>query len=201
MAVNPPNALSFLRIFAVPVFIWMMLERHESWALWIFIAAGVTDALDGYIAKRFNMQTVLGSYLDPIADKLLLVSGFITLTVVNGMPLWLTLLVVTRDLVIIGGAVVFHLMTSRLEMDPLWISKLNTATQIVLLTAALVRDTFQMGHGLVEGLIWVTAATTVTSGLWYVIEWSQRLTPAMEAQAHDALPPGEEPRDSARKPS
>lgn len=173
---NLPNALSFLRIFFVPAFIWLVLDGEMEEALWLFIIAGITDGLDGFIAKRFDMVTELGKYLDPVADKLLLLAGFIILSWVGMMPLWLTLMVVTRDLVIIAGAIIFQVVTGALRMEPLWISKVNTVVQIITLVLVLVRQVH--GHDLVNGLadlfILAAGATTLISGLAYVFEWSRR---------------------------
>ncbi|MBF0152574.1 MAG: CDP-alcohol phosphatidyltransferase family protein [Magnetococcales bacterium] len=175
---NLPNALSFLRIFVVPVFIWLMLNGGENVALWLFALAGVTDAVDGFIAKRFGMVTELGGYLDPLADKLLLVSGFTVLTYLGQMPLMLTLTVVTRDVIILIGAVVFQLMTGSLRMQPLWISKVNTAAQILMVMVTMVSQVHGVLIWLVPWFIWVTTATTSISGLVYVFSWTRKLADA-----------------------
>ncbi|MEO5364652.1 MAG: CDP-alcohol phosphatidyltransferase family protein [Magnetococcus sp. DMHC-8] len=170
---NLPNALSFLRIFSVPLLIWLVLENHVAGALWLFAVAGLTDALDGFIAKRFQMETELGQYLDPLADKLLLLSGFITLTLFDLLPLWLTLLVVTRDVVIVGGALVYQVMTGSLQIKPLWISKLNTVVQMLLLLLVLwSANRNNLGNWL-ELFIWLTAGTTLLSGGSYILAWSR----------------------------
>ncbi|MGN7612254.1 CDP-alcohol phosphatidyltransferase family protein [Magnetococcales bacterium HHB-1] len=171
---NLPNFLSLLRICAVPVFIGFLVEGHHAWALWLFAFAGLTDGLDGFIAKRFGMVTTLGSYLDPLADKLLLISGFITLTVLGHLSIWLTLMMVTRDLLIIGGAVLYQLLTQSLRMEPLWISKINTFMQIILLLLVMVHLTYQIGGAWIDYFVWLTAMTTGASGIIYIIEWSRR---------------------------
>ncbi|OSM05058.1 CDP-alcohol phosphatidyltransferase family protein [Magnetofaba australis] len=173
---NVPNTLSFLRIFSAPLFIWLLLNDWMNAALWLFLVAGVTDAVDGFIAKRFGLQTELGAYLDPLADKLLLLSGFITLSVIDVMPLWMTLLVVTRDLVIVGGALVYQLATGALRMEPLIISKLNTVAQITLLVAVLAEQAFGAFEWLFTPLLIFAALTTAASGLAYTIEWTRRAT-------------------------
>ncbi|MBF0370666.1 MAG: CDP-alcohol phosphatidyltransferase family protein [Magnetococcales bacterium] len=170
---NLPNALSFLRILAVPAFIWLVLEAHPQAALWLFAIAGITDALDGFIAKRFNMVTELGGYLDPMADKALLLAGFVTLSVMGQIPLWLVLIVVTRDLVIIGGAVVFQVVTGALRMEPLWISKVNTVMQMVLLCVVLLQGVRGGLEEVLLVLMLLTAGTTITSGWLYVVRWSR----------------------------
>ncbi|MBF0625823.1 MAG: CDP-diacylglycerol--glycerol-3-phosphate 3-phosphatidyltransferase [Magnetococcales bacterium] len=174
---NLPNFLSLLRILAVPAFIWLV-SNGELVAGWIlFAAAGVTDALDGYLAKRLDQVTELGSYLDPLADKLLLVSGFVVLTVEGLMPLWLTLAMVTREILILVGALVVQLLTGHLRMEPLKVSKVNTVAQIVTVWLVL----FSAAHGgvlvwAIGPLLWFTLITTVVSGLMYVFEWSRRVT-------------------------
>ena len=161
---NWPNALSFLRIFSVPLLIWLVAEGYTTGALWLFALAGATDALDGFIAKRFHMETTLGRYLDPLADKLLLLAGFITLTVLDLLPLWLTLLVVTRDVVIVGGALVYQTMTGTLEIKPLRISKVNTVCQMLLLFLVLQHAVHGALQEWLDPLIWLTALTTLFSG-------------------------------------
>lgn len=170
---NLPNVLSFLRILSVPVFIWLLLDGQTGWAMWLFAGAGITDALDGFIAKRYNMETELGRYLDPLADKILLVAGFVTLSLNNLLPLWLTLLVVTRELLIIGGAMVFQVVTGDLRMEPLWISKVNTVVQILLVVTVLIRTTQHILENLVTVLIVLAGVTTILSGGVYVIRWSR----------------------------
>ena len=171
---NIPNTLSLFRICAVPVLIWLILNGQMEWAFWLFFIASLTDALDGFIAKRFSMHTQLGAYLDPLADKLLLVSGFIILSVIGIMPLWITLLVVTRDILIIGGALVYQSMTGSLQMRPLWISKLNTTMQLSLLMVVLLSTTYDLLSSLMTPMTFVTAATTLISGWSYVSEWTQQ---------------------------
>jgi cardiolipin synthase len=180
---NLPNFLSFLRIFSVPLLIWLIVENHATGAMWLFAVAGLTDALDGFIAKRFQMETELGRYLDPLADKLLLLSGFITLTVLELLPLWLTLLVVTRDVVIVGGALVYQVMTGTLQIKPLWISKVNTVNQMLLLLLVLQSVAGGGMEKWVEPLVWLTAITTLFSGGSYVFDWS-RLAAHQEGVRH-----------------
>ena len=171
---NLPNILSFLRILSVPLFIWLMLEKHIIGALCLFTLAGLTDALDGFIAKRFGMETELGKYLDPLADKLLLMAGFITLTSLGFLPSWLMLLVVTRDVLIVGGALLYQMVTGALYIEPLWTSKLNTVFQMFLLVFVLFNAIYALWPSLLESLIWLTAMTTLVSGGEYVFEWSRR---------------------------
>ncbi|HAT51168.1 MAG TPA: CDP-diacylglycerol--glycerol-3-phosphate 3-phosphatidyltransferase [Alphaproteobacteria bacterium] len=171
---NVPNFLSFCRIFSVPAFIWLVLNDFLHWALFLFIMAGITDALDGYIAKRFNSVTKLGEFLDPLADKLLITSGFITLTINGLMPLWITLIVVTRDLVIIAGAIVFQVLTGSLKMEPLVISKINTVMQIILIISIMIENLYLLKFSLMTMLLIIVSFTTVLSGVIYIFIWSKR---------------------------
>ncbi|MBF0124088.1 MAG: CDP-alcohol phosphatidyltransferase family protein [Magnetococcales bacterium] len=172
---NIPNGLSFLRICAVPIFIWLLLNREMQWAFWLFVLASLTDALDGFIAKRFNMHTELGAYLDPLADKLLLVCGFIVLTVLGDIPLWITLLVTTRDIMIIGGALLYQVMTNSLRMQPMWMSKVNTTMQIILLGVVMLSLEVVPVAILVAPLTIMVAVTTLISGWQYVNVWTRQV--------------------------
>lgn len=173
---NLPNALSILRILSVPVFIWSIFKGHLEVAFWLFLAAGISDGLDGYIAKRFEMQTELGAFLDPIADKLLLVSAFISLTMVDLIPLWLTLIVVSRDILIVAGALLYQVLTGHLEMEPLAVSKVNTVLQIFLVLAVLALEDYGLMAELIGPASWTVALTTIISGLAYIAEWTRRAT-------------------------
>lgn len=175
-----PNIITFSRLAAVPLAVWLILNDQILFAFWLFIAAGISDAVDGYIAKRFDAVTVLGSYLDPLADKSLLVSVYITLGVVGYLDNWLVILVVFRDLLIVGGALVFQTMTQSLIMQPLFVSKINTFAQIVLAALVLGAGGYNVDAGVVmEMMLIIVAVTTFLSGLMYVIKWTQKAN-AME---------------------
>lgn len=183
MPLNLPNLITVLRIIAVPITVWLIVEGYLMWAFWLFVAAGVSDALDGFIAKRFNMETELGKYLDPIADKILLVTIFITLGVEGHIASWLVILVVFRDFVIIAGAVLFETMTHSLTMKPLMVSKVNTVVQIVF--AAVVMAYVGYGielNGVMDVLVIITAATTIVSGLAYAFDLFKRWAKVEEKQ-------------------
>ena len=172
---NLANAISVARLCAAPLVVWLILSDELALAFWIFLAAGLSDALDGFIAKRWGRLTMLGAYLDPIADKALLVGAYIALGYYGGLPLWLVILVVFRDMTIVGGAVLFRMVTDTLSMEPLMISKVNTVTQIVLATVLLGHLGLDLGlGGLVEVLIYVVAVTTLASGGAYIFEWTRR---------------------------
>jgi cardiolipin synthase len=174
--INLPNAVTFARLLSVPVIVWLMLDGKMTFAFWLFIGAGVSDAIDGYLAKRFNARSEFGAYLDPLADKALLVATFLTLGWLKHLPSWLVILVVFRDLLIIGGAVVVHVLTQAFKSRPMMISKVNTAMQIALVTFVLAR--LGLGfeeYGVSHVLFLVVAATTVLSGGAYLVHWARRL--------------------------
>jgi cardiolipin synthase (CMP-forming) len=174
--ISIPNVLSFARLLSVPVIVWLLIDEQLGAAFWLFVAAGVTDGIDGFIAKRFNSKTELGSYLDPLADKSLLVAVYVTLGWTSKLPLWLVILVVFRDLTIVGGALLEQTLTQSFKSRPMMVSKINTALQLAL--AALVLARLGLGFddfGLTTALVIVVAATTVLSGLLYLFHWARRL--------------------------
>ncbi|MSO77069.1 MAG: CDP-alcohol phosphatidyltransferase family protein [Alphaproteobacteria bacterium] len=170
---NLPNTISLMRLLCVPVAIWLIVTDDFAAAFWLFVLAGVSDAVDGVLARRWGWRTKLGSYLDPLADKALVVSVYVTLGLHQHLPAWLVILVVFRDMVIIGGAMLQYAFTANLpRIKPLMISKLNTVAQILLagLTLAMLglgaRD-----FGLATLLIYGVALTTLFSGLVYGRQW------------------------------
>ncbi len=171
-----PNLISLLRLCLVPLAIWLMLSDHYLGAFWVFIAAGVSDAIDGFIAKHFDVRTTLGGYLDPLADKALLTSVYVTLGYEDHIEDWLVILIVFRDVLIIGGAILYQTLTQALTMQPLWISKINTVAQIMLaaLLLGLLGYEIPNGVGIVQALTWFVAATTVASGFAYLFIWGAR---------------------------
>jgi len=174
--VNFPNLLSFARLLSVPLIMWLVLDGQMTLAFWLFVAAGVTDAIDGFIAKHFNAKTDLGSFLDPLADKALLVGIYLTLGWLGHIPIWLVILVAFRDLTIVGGALLEQTLTQSFKSQPMMVSKINTTLQIAL--AALVLARLGLGFhdwGITGVLVFAVAITTVLSGLTYLIEWTRRL--------------------------
>lgn len=172
IAANVPNLITLGRIFAVPLLVWLIIHDEMSAAFWVFVAAGVSDALDGFIAKRFGFVTVLGTYLDPVADKALLVSAYVTLGHAGLINTWLVILVVFRDVLIIGGTLLFHTLDRPVEMRPLFISKLNTLLQILLV--AILLGNLGVGvpdFGALPVLAYCVGVSTVLSGLAYLGRW------------------------------
>ncbi|MEQ9255436.1 MAG: CDP-alcohol phosphatidyltransferase family protein, partial [Alphaproteobacteria bacterium] len=178
--ISLPNVITLARLVTVPLIVWLLMDGRFAPAFWLLVAAGLSDAVDGYIARRFNRRTHLGAYLDPLADKALLVGVFVALGVQGHLPSWLVILVVSRDILIIGGALLIHTLTQKLRMAPIWLSKLNTVTQIVLAVLVvaelgLATSLTPLTAPLIGLLIWVVALTTVASGGQYVVTWLQRL--------------------------
>lgn len=164
-----PNLITLLRLCAVPAAVWLIIKGRLDLAFWVFVGAGVSDALDGWIARRWNLRSALGALLDPVADKALLVSVYVTLAMIGVLPDWLAILVVFRDALIVGGVVVFYLLGTPRPIEPILISKANTALQIGLAALALFLAGFGLeAAGLLEALVWATAATTLASGAAYV---------------------------------
>jgi cardiolipin synthase len=174
-----PNILSLARLLSVPVAIMLMLDGSYALCFWLFVAAGVTDAIDGWIAKTFDARTALGAYLDPLADKALVVSTYLMLGWLGHIPAWLVVLVVFRDVLIVGGAMVAYFMMGDLHARPLAVSKLNTAIQIALVGAVLASLGLGFGHPVIVWLlVHLAAATTVLSGGAYLWQWGRRLARA-----------------------
>jgi cardiolipin synthase len=167
-----PNLITLARLFAVPLAVWLILQREMDLAFWLFIAAGVSDAVDGFIAKRFDAKSQVGAVLDPVADKALLVSVYVTLGATGFLPSWLVILVVFRDVLIVGGVLTLYVLGQEPAIRPLFVSKANTATQILLAAAVLLNAAYGVpSSGIVAVLLWIVAATTFASGAAYVARW------------------------------
>src|SRR6187431_504207 len=132
-----PNLITLGRILLVPVLVWAIISGEMQLAFLLFLVAGISDAIDGFLAKRFNMATVLGAYLDPLADKVLIVSIYVALGFVGALPAWLVILVVSRDIMIVGAVMLSWLIGRPVAIRPALVSKLNTAAQIVFATVKL----------------------------------------------------------------
>ncbi len=168
MLITLPNLLTVIRILLVPVFILFLLYRHLGAALGVLIGAGATDVLDGLIARRANQRTVLGTYLDPIADKILIASGFVTLSFLGLVPLWAAVTVVSRDLILMLGALVLIITDTGVDVRPTVLGKATTLLQLLYVIAVLVaaridRSPHQLAPLLILGMI-----VTILSGLQYL---------------------------------
>lgn len=169
-----PNAITLARLCAVPAIVWLVLRAEFAAAFWLFALAGASDAIDGWLARRRGVSAV-GALLDPVSDKVLLDGLYVTLAAVKVLPDWLAILVLFRDLVIVGGVLVLAFLGQKITIRPLKISKLNTALQILLVMVALLQTAYPhtlVGTGLwVFGrvLVWVVGATTLASGAAYIL--------------------------------
>lgn len=170
-----PNAISLLRIALVVPIVWLMLHGRFEQAIVLFFIAGFSDGLDGWLAKHYGWHTRLGGILDPVADKLLVASAFITLVYTGHVPLWLAALVVLRDVVIVGGATAYNFLIGPVEGEPTRISKLNTALELLYVLFVLSRAAFAWPS---ETIVTVLGAgvlvTVVVSGIDYVWSWTRR---------------------------
>jgi cardiolipin synthase len=188
---NIPNFLTLLRIVAIPYFLILLEAGQYGQALTIFVAAGITDALDGAIARLMHTKTTLGAYLDPAADKLLLLSAFIALGFMHVVPRWLVVLVISRDVVVVLGYFLLFVMTQEtMEVKPSATGKLSTALQLLSVTTVLLD---LMRNGLVSpplklGVFYVTAFVTAVAGLQYMyrgLAWLQRHDEPASSAKHD----------------
>lgn len=172
---NYALAITLLRFLLAPLLVWLLHEGAYLAALGVFLAGSISDALDGYIARRFHQGTALGALLDPLADKLLIACGILMLAWLGHFPWWLAVAVLLRDFVIMGGALAYRRSTGRLEMAPLMISKVNTTLQFILVLAILAEAGGQRWLGpVLQPLVWLVFATTLASGVQYVRVWSRR---------------------------
>lgn len=170
-----PNLITLARLLSVPVTVYLILQDYFAAAFWIFLAAGLSDAVDGLVAKHFRVTSLVGSFLDPLADKALLMAVYVALGSLGHIPLWLVILIVFRDLLIIGGALLFQTLTHSLKMEPLFISKVNTVAQITLAGIVLAGLGLEASGGWLEPvLVYAVAATTLASGAAYVVKWGRR---------------------------
>jgi cardiolipin synthase (CMP-forming) len=167
---NIPNLITLLRIILVPVIVILLMQGSFFKALIVFIAAGLSDALDGFLARILHQKTVLGSYMDPIADKALLSSAFVTLSVLHIIPGWLTVIVISRDFIILLGISVLSIMSISVEIRPAFVSKITTAVQLITVLLALLTRCLPGGVDKMwlSALYWVTALFTIVSGLHYM---------------------------------
>ena len=175
-----PNLITLGRILLVPVVVWAIATPGAMWiAFVLFVAAGASDAVDGYLAKRFHMTTELGSYLDPLADKALIVSIYLTLGINGLIPRWLVILVVSRDILIVGGIMLSWVIGSPLKIKPLLVSKLNTVAQIMFACVVLGSLGFNIAADtLTLVLMGLVAVLTLLSVAAYVAEWVRHMNTA-----------------------
>jgi cardiolipin synthase len=171
-----PNLITVGRIVLVPVVIWAITSGNMLLAFWLFVAAGISDAVDGFLAKRLNAQTEFGAYLDPLADKALLMSIYVTLSIEGLLPRWIVIAVVSRDIMIMGAVVLSWVMNRPVEIHPLIVSKLNTTAQIALAALVLASSGFKFDPGQAKDVALVLAGgLTVISAAAYLVEWMRHM--------------------------
>ena len=176
-----PNFLSLFRIILVPVTVIFLIDGSFLKALVVFTMAGVTDALDGFLARVLNQQTILGAFLDPIADKALLTSCFVTMSVLGIIPAWLAVLVVSRDFIILLGIAIMFMVSVSFEIKPALVSKATTALQVVTVFFALILKILPGDFDYLWMLLlyWLTAGFTIISGFHYIIRWISTINGAI----------------------
>lgn len=167
---NIPNLITMLRIAAVPLLVWWLFDSQFYNALLLFFLMGLSDAVDGYLARTFNWKTTLGAYLDPAADKIMLICAYVTLGALNLLPHWLVLAVIVRDVVLLAGALSYVSSTRRLEIQPSLISKFNTFVQIILVLAIVYSQISALPVVMIQTLVGLTLLTTVASAYDYLLE-------------------------------
>lgn len=176
-SLNLPNCITIARVLSVPVMLWLLLGGRYQAAFFLFMLAGVSDAVDGWLAKRFDLQTELGAYLDPLADKLLVVCIFVAMGWLGELPSWLVIAVVSRDLLIITGVMLAWVLDHPMRIQPLVVSKANTFSQLLLASVVLADTGFGLGLvGLREVLVIGTGMLTMASLLAYTLAWLRHMT-------------------------
>ena len=165
---NIPNTLTIVRISLIPVFITMIIYREYNYALYLFIIAAVTDVFDGLFARLKNQRTVLGAFLDPIADKFLLVTSYIVLGVYGLIPKWLTITVISRDIIVVIGWLLLYFALGISKVEPSLLGKITIWVQSILIAYVLVKINFNFFPEVSSSLFVITAAVTILSGLDYV---------------------------------
>lgn len=174
---NIPNLITLARMLMTPLAVSMIISQRFLAAFMIFLFAGVSDAIDGFIARNFDLRTELGAYLDPLADKALLISIYISLAIYAELPAWLAIAVVSRDVMILVAVMVSWLMDKPVEIRPVWESKINTAAQIALAGFALGARAYGLSYQPVETvLVWTVAVTTLASGGVYIAQWLDHMS-------------------------
>ena len=174
---NVPNSLTVLRILLVPVFVAFLLSGRYEYALATFLLAGITDGLDGTIARVANQRTALGAYLDPLADKLLLTSAFVTLAFLGLVPLWIAILVVFRDLCLMAATLLAKYTESRVDISPSLLGKGTTVFQLLYIILVVILTSRHMDLHLIQPLLYLVVGFTILSGLHYLYRGVTRVSP------------------------
>lgn len=167
-----PNLISIFRLLIVPLIVWLLSIQEFSIAFWLFLAAGISDGVDGFIAKKFNQASDLGAHLDPIADKVMLVAVFLTLGIQGLLPIWLVILAISRDILIVGAVILTWIISEPIPMKPLLVSKANTVAQIALVCVVMGAMAFELSLGAsLNVLIALVAGLTIMSTIAYILGW------------------------------
>lgn len=171
-----PNTITIARIFAMIPLVWFMLQKQYEYALYIAVIAGLSDMLDGYLAKRFGWEGWLGGVLDPLADKFMMLCCFLVFAVQDIIPKWLLILILTRDVLIVTGATFYHFAIVKVDKaEPSLLSKFNTALQILLVVVLLAHySIFEFNVIFINALIYLVTFFTVSSGLHYIYYWGRK---------------------------
>ncbi len=171
-----PNLISLGRLLSVPLIIYLIMNESFGWAFALFLLAGASDAIDGYIAKALDQTSTLGVYLDPLADKALIVSVYLTLGLQGMIEDFVVILVIFRDFLIVGGLLLLLVLRKHWEVKPVLVSKVNTGVQIFLAGAVLAQSGLSLAMAdLVQVSVYAVVATTVASGAWYLIVWARQM--------------------------
>ena len=173
---NIPNSISLARLLSVPLIIYLIMNASYGWAFAVFLLAGVSDAIDGYIAKVLDQTSTLGVYLDPLADKALIVSVYVTLGLAGLIDDFVVILVVFRDVLIVGGLLLLLVLRKHWEVKPVLLSKVNTGLQIFLAGAVLAQSGLSLAIAeIVDVAAYAVVLTTVGSGGWYLVVWARQM--------------------------
>jgi cardiolipin synthase len=179
------NWLTILRIVLIPVFVTLLVYRKLGVALIVFGAAALTDLLDGWVARTQGMSSRLGAFLDPLADKLLLIASFVTLTWLKALPFWITAVVFSRDVMLIVGALLIHMVGGRIYPHPTWAGKAATFFQVLTVLTALLSRYYRVSFG-TSVIVWLAAGFTIASGLHYIWQGVRFLNAAEHEEADEA---------------
>ena len=180
-----PNAITLLRGVLIPVIAFMLVQREYETALLLFVICALSDFVDGWLARAFDVRTRFGAIADPLADKLTMLTVTLLLAWQGWLPWWFALLVAARDLVIVGGAVAYHFRVGRVEMAPTWLSKFNTVLEFAFLTGVLALAAGILDEGVWwSALLWTATTTILLSGTQYVVLWGRKAVHARRGASH-----------------
>ncbi len=169
---NLPNAITIIRILLIPLFLYKIIQGEMIFATAVYLTAAITDGLDGFIARVWKLQTKLGTFLDPMADKLLVTASFLTLSVLKIIPLWIALAVISRDFIIVGGSLLVYLMKNELTIRPQPIGKVTTFFQFSYILLVLIQSAFDtlIMSNLYGPVLLITGVLTIISGVVYIFD-------------------------------